>query len=282
MGTPDESGYRYRTVLWRRVPADPNDPTCVDLVFEPRVGEATLATVAGISTDAPGASGVTMRTAAGREISIFWAPFSAEGVCVGFEDGTELTGCLAAVRDGCALAVGSQRFTPRGSRNSVRSEPQTGRILALDRNARTIDVTGISGITVGDRVVVNPEGRGHNYGVTSVTPLEERAVRLELDVTSVLGRGRVAALSAESVEMDFGVMARTGNLHETRLESEPSGQWVCIQEAWNPDRDHTHMRVDRRPEGFQERDWVRIVDYVAGDPVRHEPLGATDSQGSRS
>ena len=41
MGTPETSNYLYHPVLWRRTPQD--DTTCVDLVFEPRIGEPALA-----------------------------------------------------------------------------------------------------------------------------------------------------------------------------------------------------------------------------------------------
>ena len=51
MGTPETSNYLYHPVVWRRTPQ--NDTTCVDLVFEPRIGEPTLAEAVAVPAQSP-------------------------------------------------------------------------------------------------------------------------------------------------------------------------------------------------------------------------------------
>ncbi len=73
MGAPEESNYRFRALLWRRTPEREGEATCVDLVFEPRVGEATLAGAAAIPvrTGPETASGLELATRQGRRIALY-------------------------------------------------------------------------------------------------------------------------------------------------------------------------------------------------------------------
>jgi hypothetical protein len=270
MGTPEQSSYEYRAALWRRVPADAGQTTCVDLVFEPRVGPATLASAQGMAADQDAAGGVELVTGRGRHITVYWAPETPPGATVRFADGAELQGHLAAVVDGQVVAVGTHRLRWGGRSHAFDHAVQEGRIAGLDRAARTVEVEGLSEVQAGDRVSTNPRGRGHNYRVERAEALGPTRHRLTLDVSSVLGRGRVTEIDGERVELHYHLTTRTGNLHRTRLEREADGCWQEIREACNPDTHRTSVQLAEPLADLRPGDWVRAVDYVAGDVVSLE------------
>ncbi|SVE43058.1 uncharacterized protein METZ01_LOCUS495912, partial [marine metagenome] len=111
---------------------------------------------------------------------------------------------------------------------------------------------------------------GRNYRVVAVAALAE-GHRLTLDLSSVLGKARIAAVRESEVELDFFLPTRTGYLHETRLERERDGAWQPIVEAANPDMDRTLVELASPPQGWADGDWVRAVAYAAGDTVEFEP-----------
>lgn len=271
MGTPEESGYAFRTLLWRRTPQNETDVTCVDLVMEPRTGEATLTDVRTrrVTRGDAAAAGVAITTKGGKRIDIYWAPESGPETPTAFDDGTTLYGPLAAVTGQEAVATGSTGLA-RKRRVWRFAVPQSGRIAALDRNARTVDVEGCSGIKPGDRIRINPDGRGHNYRVEDVQNLEDGALRLTLDTTSLLGRANVVSVGGDTIELGMHIIARTGNLDQTRLVVEETGAWAVIAEAANPEPGRTTVRVDDagRLRTLQPGAWVSVVDYVAGDTIQ--------------
>ena len=61
------------------------------------------------------------------------------------------------------------------------------------------EVEGLDGVKPGDRISINPQGRGHNYGVEAGEDLDGGRLRLTLDVSSILGRARVASSDEEQV-----------------------------------------------------------------------------------
>jgi hypothetical protein len=268
MGTPEESSYHFRALLWKRTPG-PGETTCVDLVFEPRLGPATLAAVRPIPADREEAGGVELAGAGGRTVKLYWNPES--GATARFADGASLQGSLAVAVDGKLSAVGVSSFQVAGKSLACARPAQRGRIAAIDRQACTVEVKGMQGIAAGDRVRINPEGRGHNYLVEEVRGLGGGRLQLRLDVTTLLGRGRVISVQGRRVELDYHLLTRTGNLHLTRLVREADGSWAEIAEAFNPDADHTAVELDR-PLDLKPGDWVSAVDGVAGDEVVFEPV----------
>jgi hypothetical protein len=273
MGTPEASNYQYRSVLWRRAPEE--DTTCVDLVFEPRVGEATLASAKGIASSAAGASGVELVTKGGKQIGLYWSPGAGAEQETSFDDGSQLSGPLAVVVDGTVLGMGTSSYSRGDLAVEISDACQSGKITALDRNACTIDVAGIQAIEVGDRIVINPAGRGHNYGVVGVEDIGSGSLRLTLEVTSVLGHGMVTKIGAGEVELGFHIMTRTGNLSGTRVQQETGEAWAEITDASNPGRSRTAMEIGESDltGDLSEGDWAHVVDYVAGDEVLFERPG---------
>ena len=274
MAAPEESNYNYRTLLWKRRPGAGDPGTRVDLVFEPRCGPATLAKVGGIraSENASMASGVELTTSDGKQLEIYWAPEAGPRERTHFANGTELRGRLAAIVDGQIVACGATGVQVGGHSYDFEQACQQGRILSLERAACTIQVEGLQGVAAGDRLRINPAGRGHNYLVKTVIEMSPGRHQLELDVTSVLGRARVVAVKEYRVELDFYIMARSGNLHRTRLQRESDGAWAEIATAMNPDADRTVVRLRAPLPGLQPGDWVGAVDYAPGDIVAFEPL----------
>lgn len=287
MGEPELSNYRYRTLLWRRSPLHEQEPTCIDLVFEPRVGDPTLAEAKPIAvrTGATTASGIGLTTRRGRRIALYWAPEANPDVPTQFEDGTRLSGALAAVIDATVVAAGASGLRHQGKTFHFENARQTGCIVAIARHTCAIDVEGLVKIEPGDRIRINPEGRGHTYRVEAVEPSGPNMVHLKLDASSVLGRASVVSVDRDRIDLGFSILARTGNLHQTRLQSEADGAWAEIAEAANPrlwpqppGGSRTTLRVDEsrgnveRILKLQEGAWVQIVDYVVGDTVLFEPI----------
>lgn len=273
MGTPEESRYAYRTVLWRRAPDGPDDVTRVDLVFEPRLGQPTVssATEIPIEKGGPSAAGVHLTTRGGRQLDLYWAPDGDGDETALFADGVELEGRLALLRDGELAAVGTSGVRLPDRHHRFPNALQTGTVIELDRGARTLVVEGLAEVGAGDRVRLNPLGRGHNYQVVRAEELAPGRHRLQLDVTSLLGRARVVHVDVHRVELEFNITARTGNLHNTRLEREMDGGWAVIAEAMNPDADRTEVRL-REPLSLKPGQWVAVVDYVVGDALAFEPV----------
>ncbi|MDA0746827.1 MAG: hypothetical protein O2954_09925, partial [bacterium] len=277
VGTPEESSYNYRTVLWRRKPQ--NDTTCVDLVFEPRVGDATLKIAQAISADTDTASGVRLTTRQGKQVDIYWAPSAKPGDVTKFENGARLQGSLAAVVNGKLTSVGATEFHADSQSYTTANAVQTGRIVAVDRPSQTIDVEGLNNIATGDRIVINPDGRGHNYRVESATPAANNIITLKLDVTSILGRATVISAGKNELDLGFNILTRTGNLNRTRAQSEKHGFWGEIAAAANPERDRTVLQLEEgegqvdRLNSLDAGEWVQVVDYVVGDTVRFEQTG---------
>ena len=282
MGTPEESRYNYRTLLWRREPgarqkpAASSQPTRVDLVLEPRVGPATIEKVVEITVERgqQTASGLSLTTRNGRRLELYWSPDADLTQSTRFEGGVELDGKLAVVLDGQVAAAGASALRMPDGNYTFANASQRGTVRELDRMACTIIVEGLQGIAPGDRVRLNPEGRGHNYRVVAVTELAPLRHLLQLDVASVLGRARVATVDGDQVELDFNMMARTGNIHQTRLERESDHAWSEIAEAMNPDADRTVVHLQDPLDALKPGEWVAAVDYVVGDAVAFEPIRA--------
>ena len=66
--------------------------------------------------------------------------------------------------------------------------------------------------------------------------------RLTLDVTTLLGRGRIASVRGKTVVLDFCIIARTGYLHDAHLRA-IGGKAARIQSAYNPDHEHTTVEL---------------------------------------
>ena len=95
-------------------------------------------------------------------------------------------------------------------------------------------------------------------------------LRLHLDMASVLGRARLAAIDNQVLELDFFLITRTANLHQTRLQREADGSWEIIAAAANRDAYSTTVHLTRPLAGATVGQWVAAVDYVVGDPVALE------------
>ena len=265
MGTPDESRYNYRAIVWQQPAVG---TSCFDLVFEPRMGTATLLHAEAIGATDPNAVGVRLHTRAGRELALYWHPESQTPTR--FDDGSELSGGIATLVDGELKSLGATTLTLGKNRYHFPRARQTGTVIALDRDACTIDVEGLSDIAAGDRLCVEPTGR--NYRITAAETMAEGHHRLTLDASSILGRARIAVLHANTVELDFFLVARTGYLYQARLEHERDNSWQTITAAANPDMDRTIVELQQLPQEWVVGDWVRAVAYTAGDAVKYEPL----------
>ncbi len=258
-------------MLWRNAPDGAAQTTCVDLVFEPRTGAATLARAVGIGADVDSAAGVELITVAGRRLHIYWAPEAGPQQETNFADGAQLQGSLAVVADGEVAAVGATALRAGDKSCKFVTPVRRGTIVAVDRSDCSAVVDGIEGLAAGERIRINPGGRGHNYRVEAVEELAAGRCAIELDVTTLLGRARVAAVDGAQVELDFQVMARSGNLHGTRLEWD--GSWAEIVEAHNPNADRTTVVLRQAAKGLEVGQWAAVVDCVVGDEVVYEPLG---------
>ena len=307
MGKPEESNYLYHPLLWRRTPD--NDTTCIDLVFEPHIGNPTLAKTIAIPSDNPTAAGIHLTTAKGKQIALYWAPNANPDDKTQFENGVALTGALAVVADSQISTMGATAFQnagtyppnppsykeggnqvspPRlgeGSESVLRqllTNPharQTGRIIALNRDTCTIDIEGLQDIAAGDRITINSDGRAHSYRIKAAKQLDTHIHRLTLDITSILGRAKIIAIQDNKIDLGFHIMAKSGNLHGTRLQTETSDDWAVIENAqnastWPPGKIRTTIYLDpnNKLQNLSPGTWVQAVDYVIGDPVLFEPL----------
>ncbi|MYF75673.1 MAG: hypothetical protein F4175_20560 [Gemmatimonadetes bacterium] len=157
---------------------------------------------------------------------------------------------------------------------------QTGRIIALNRDTCTIDVEDIEDIAAGDRITINPDGRAHSYHIEAAEQLDIHIHRLTLDVTSILGRAKIIAIKDNKIDLGFHIMAKSGNLHGTRLQTETSDYWTVIANAqnastWPPGKIRTTIYLDPNNNKLQNLSpgtWVQAVDYAIGDTVLFEPL----------
>jgi hypothetical protein len=285
MDTPDRSKYNYRALAWHR--DSPGDSTSsVDLVFEPHVGTATLCGVQALAADHEQAGGVSLQTREG-ELRLYWSPGQGADHTTSFDDGTQLAGPLAVITTGCLtgahgtggrVTVGCASLTHLGVRTVQPLARQQGRILALDRRNCTIDVQGLSPVDAGERIVINADERGHSYGITRAEPIHDGVQRLHIDMSSVHGRARIAAIEGARLELDFFLITRTATLHGTRLQREKDSTWQPIRSAANHDAYTTVVDLEAPLTQAQVGDWVAAVDYVVGDCIllekihdRHQP-----------
>lgn len=261
MGTPEESTYAFRTLAWQRDASD-GEPTCVDLAYEPRIGASNLASVQHVAAQDT-AAGVSMETRAGRRIRLYWAP-NAGGETT-FADGTRLRGTLAAaVGDQVASCAATAIFFEERHR-ALASGTQHATLCAVDEAACTVDVEGLERATPGMRM--RTAARGRNYRIERAEHLGDDRWRLTLDVTTMLGRGRVISASDRAIELDFCIMARTGYLHDAHLRS-PAGDSAPIASAYNRDHESTAIQLRTALANIEEGMWVEAVDCVPGDRVR--------------
>ena len=278
MGKPEESNYLYHPLLWRRTPD--NDTTCIDLVFEPRLGTPTIANTLAIPSDNPTAAGIRLTTVHGKQIALYWVPNADPDDKTQFENGVALTGALAVVANGQISTMGATAFQNAETTLTNPHARQTGRIIALNRDTCTIDVEGLEDIAAGDRITINPDGRAHSYRIEIAKQLDAHIHRLTLDVTSILGRAKVIAIEDNKIDLGFHIMTKSGNLHGTRLQTETSDDWAVIANAqnastWPPGKIRTTIYID--PNNNKRQDlspgtWVQAVDYVIGDTILFEPL----------
>ena len=141
---------------------------------------------------------------------------------------------------------------------------------ALNRRACTIDVEGLDQVEAGDRIVINPAGRAHTYGVTAVGTADASTHRLSLDMASIHGRARIASIEGHRLDLDFFLIPRTATLHGTRLQREMDDAWQPIVHAANDDGYTTRVDLEAPLAKAKPGDWVSAVDYVIGDVLRLE------------
>ncbi len=269
MGTPEESTYAFRTLSWQRE-ADRGDSTCIDLAFEPRAGESALDSVQPIAAEGT-AAGVGLTTRQGKEIRLYWAP-DGTGT-THFADGTKLDGALAVTVDGNCTGRAAQSILFNGQRRALHSATRRVVAVALDPAQCTVDVEGLE--EVGTDMRLRTPARGRNYGVMAAEPLGDQRWRLTLDVTPLLGRGRVVSISRDGleIELDFCILARTGYLHDAHL-CDASGHSALIASAHNPDHESTHIRLRTPLAGLAVNTWVEAVDFAGGDAMEIDGVWA--------
>jgi hypothetical protein len=271
MGSPEESAYDFSPLVWHR-PVD-GATTAVDLVFETRTGAAALAKVKSIAVkntdaDQPAseAAGISLQTHAGQKLRLYWNP--AGGPCL-FADGTRIDGAIALEKDSVLYGVGLRQWQKDDQTHHEDNASQHGKIIGLDRTKCSIDVMGLHGVTAGDRLRINPDGRGHNYAIEAVEALEE-GLRLFVDVTSLLGRAQICRIEGNKVWLDAFILARSGNLRGTRLLADTG--WEEIRQASNPDDISTRLVLSTTDAVFEVGAHISAVDYVVGDTVCFETV----------
>lgn len=267
MGTPESSTYQYRALCWRRNAGAGAAASAFDLVFEPRHDDARVQTARRIDADDADSIGVDLTTTGGRRLRLWWAPGDPSGA--EFADGTRLDGGLALDLDGQKWAL---------------APASTGRITGLDRQAGWIDVAGLPHLATGDRLTVNPHGRGRNYAVIR-QQASDGGQRLWLDVTSQLGRGKVMTNSVDQLHLRYALFTRTGYLHGARLCPAADDATACatgveIVAAWNPDSHHTQVRLAQPLSAAEAGDWVWAVDYIIGDEVGRQAICTDHRKGT--
>jgi hypothetical protein len=273
MDAPERSKYSYRGLAWNR-PSPADSTTCVDLVFEPHMGTASLSATSYIGADRETGSGVVLQTQSG-EISLYWSPECGPHERTRFDDGTEMEGPLAVVTRKGITTVGSASFSRTGDtrgqdRTSLPAPQLEGRIIALNRHTCTIDVEGFDQVETGDRIVINPAGRAHTYEIAAVATADGSTRRLSLDMASIHGRARIESVEGTHLDLDFFLITRTATLHGTRLQREADDAWQPIAHAANDDGYTTRIDLEAPLAEAQPGDWVSAVDYVIGDVVRLE------------
>ena len=240
----------------------------------------TLANTIAIPSNNPTAAGIRLTTAQGKQIALYWAPNAGPNDKTQFENGVVLTGALAVVADGQISTMGATAFQSTKTALTNPHAQQTGRIIALNRDTCTIDIEGLQDIAVGDRITINPDGRAHSYRIEAAEQLDAHIHRLTLDVTSILGRAKIIAIEDNKIDLGFHIMAKSGNLHGTRLQTETSDDWAVIANAqnagtWPPGKIRTTIYLDpnnNRLQNLSPGTWVQAVDYVIGDTILFEPL----------
>lgn len=263
MCTVEESNYDYRAVAWHRTPAAAQDISHVDLIYEPRSGDATITETAIHGGDRAGSVAITLSTQQGRRWRIWWSPESGTADETSFDDGSVLTGALAVADNDRVTLVGAGALRQLDGAHRDQAEPvRSGTIAAVDGDSCTIDVDGLAGINAGDRIVIDTRGR--NYEVQQVDAISEGTQRLRLDVTTNLGRARVVSTDGTDVLCRDHIITRTGYVHGARLTS-PAGNAIVLN-AGNPNG-QTKLTLDR-PLYLQPGNWVHVVDCLPGDTVR--------------
>jgi hypothetical protein len=238
MGTPEESNYNFRTLAWHRK-SQGVESTCIDLLFEPRIGESRL--VEAHAIDAPSnATGVELKTKGGQHLRLYWSPDAETESKTHFADGTDLQGPLALAIDKEITACASASIHIDEQKHHFANAVQRGIITTTDEQACTIEVGGLAEVREGDRLYT--EGRGRSYRVEEVTKLNGEHHSLRLDVTTLLGRGRVLSAGTTEIELDFHILARTGYLNDARLR-QANGTTARIESAYNPNAERTHVRL---------------------------------------
>ena len=159
---------------------------------------------------------------------------------------------------------------------------ETDPVAALSRKGSirySIDIEGLQDIAAGDRITINPDGRAHSYRIEAAEQLDAHIHRLTLDITSILGRAKIIAIEDNKIDLGFHIMAKSGNLHGTRLQTETSDDWAVIANAqnastWPPGKIRTTIYLDpnNKLQNLSPGTWVQAVDYAIGDPVLFEPL----------
>lgn len=260
MGTPEESNYNFRTLSWQRDARD-GESTCIDLAFEPRLGQSHIADLRAIV--APGnATGVELKTKAGKHLRLYWAPDAKTESKTNFADGTVLNGPLAVAYDGATTACAAS-IVLDDTEHIFPHAIQHATILAADEQNCTIDVEGLIAVEEGDRLTTAPRGR--SYCVERVERIGEKKHRLHLDATTLLGRGRSKKVQGQHIDLDFHILARTGYLHGAHLRH-PDGSCAEIVSAHNPDLESTHLELAtewRLEVGI----WLEAVDCAPGDEI---------------
>ncbi len=283
MGTPEESNYIHHPLIWRRRPQGEGDVSKVDLVMEPRIQQSVLASVNGISSNQTSAAGLAITTRDGKEFNLYWNPEAGPEDTADFDDQTKLTGSLAIVVDGEARTSGVSHLTHQSGQWQFAHSNQTGRIISLDREAFAIDVEGLTQVEADARVRINPDERGHSYGIDAVKWISDQVVRLTLDVTSLLGHASVVSNENGRIHLGFHILAKTGNLNGVRLQTEGSEDWGVVVSAgnsrgWPPGKVRTTISLDPvrgdgdRLQNLSPGAWIKLYDYVVGDIVSFEPI----------
>ena len=260
MGSPEESTYNFRALSWQRDASD-GQPTCIDLAFEPRLGPSDVADIQPVAADST-ASGIQITTRKGKQIRLYWAP-DADGQ-TSFADGTRLCGTLAASINGEITSCDSTSIYHSGQQHALANATRQATVTSVDEANCSVEIKGVDEVAPGMRMRTAPRGR--NYRIERAEKTDGGRWRLTLDVTTLLGRGRIVSAVGKTIELDFYIIARTGYLHDTHLRT-IDGKAARIQSAYNTDHEHTTVHLYAPLKNLKPGQWLEAADCLPGDRV---------------
>lgn len=273
---PEESPYRFSPLLLSRT-VTPETTTTFNMVFEARLGAATVVAVEAIAPcgDNRAATGIRLKVVDGTTVTVLWNPLADEREETVFDGGLLLRGRFALTRDSGAQNV--MTTTPPGGALTAggrelinRVAAASGKVVAIDdaTNTITLQVCSGEGLAVGAWLRIGP--RRHWYKIKKVTPCDvTNQYAVTLAASRVLSIGRIKAVDEREIALDARLPLAWGDyFYDSILESDDNTGGLAIE--------NVKMREDN-PIAYavlksgltaelapQIDSWVKLVDFQIG------------------